>query len=241
MRVPVEQHPLERDVLAPRHGIRERQHVLEAVEAFGRPVDGPVPVLVEAVMEVRPVRRQTVQRAGRVDDADRLGLALSVQLGVRRHGPLPERGLRAQRSAGRGRGSWRRVVSPRSGRGRRDDRGRDGRRVMAGGEAGLGQRRERMVTGAHVVRRGRLGRDLGDDEHGDGQPAGGGEKHGDEQTRKRRARRKLHGDLLNGRPPARRTGRLCASLDRRARSRARRRAGEERARTVPAGRCWRFP
>ena len=196
-RVPVQEHPLERHVLAPGHGVRQGQDVRVAVEALGGAVDGPVLIPVEAVIVVGAVRRQAVERAGREDHADRRGLALRVQLGVRRDSPLAEIALTSQRPTLRGRNGESLVGGGGSDAGRAITgpnvmyRHPGSRRVLAG------RSRDgwRLMTGSSVMRRRGGGRRVVTDRLPEDQPPDGGQETGEEQAGDRGARRQLHHNL----------------------------------------------
>jgi hypothetical protein len=94
-RVPVEQHPLERDVGASRNAVGKGDHVLLHVHALGLRVDVAFVRAPVAAVHVG-VHRQAVERRCGKQDADRGWHSRTVGLHVARDRAMAERQLPAE-------------------------------------------------------------------------------------------------------------------------------------------------
>src|SRR5713101_3614483 len=93
--VPIEEHPLERDVRAPGHSVRQRDGGLKGIVAY----DDAILLSIETMMSIGP-GGQPIQRGRGQHDADRRRPIVSVQLGVAGHRPLSEIGTPSENTGG---------------------------------------------------------------------------------------------------------------------------------------------
>ncbi len=94
-RIPVEQHPLERDVGTPRNAVRKRDHVLLRVHALRLRIDAAFVGAAVTAVHVR-IHRQAIEGRRGKHDADRDWRTRAVGLRIARDRAMAERQLPAE-------------------------------------------------------------------------------------------------------------------------------------------------